>query len=82
MGAGWAAPAVHFSSMGGPPAAAPVPLHHSVPRGGNDLNDLVDHAAARKFSWEIFLTILEEHRAPGSTRAGLRAVVLAGGAGL
>ena len=44
------------------------------------LHDLVDHVAARKFSWDIFLMMLEEHRAPESTRAGLRAVVLAGGA--
>ena len=51
-------------------------------RGGQVLHDLVDHVAAREFSWDIFLMLLEEHRAPGSTRAGMRAVVQAGGDGL
>ena len=69
--------------MGGLATAATASLLHKLPRpGGEVLHDLVDHVAARKFSSDIFLIMLEEYRAPESTRAGLRAVVLAGGAGL
>ena len=46
------------------------------------LHDLVDPVAAREIFWDIFLMMLEEHRAPGSTRAGMRAAVQAGGARL
>ena len=44
------------------------------------LHNLVDHVAAREFFWDIFLMMLEEPRAPGSTRAGMRAAVQGGGA--
>ena len=49
---------------------------------GQVLRDLVDHVAAPNLSWDIFLIMLEDDRAPGSTRAGMRAAVQAGGAGL
>ena len=51
-------------------------------RRGQVLHDLVDHVAAPNISGDIFLIMLEEHRAPGSTRAGMRAAVQAGGARL
>ena len=70
--------------MGDLAAAAPARRSCTAccARGGQVLRDLVDHVAAQKFSWDIFLIMLEEHRAPDSTRAGMRAVVLAGGAEL
>eukprot|EP00320_Phaeocystis_rex_P000042 CAMPEP_0119060364 /NCGR_PEP_ID=MMETSP1178-20130426/4335_1 /TAXON_ID=33656 /ORGANISM="unid sp, Strain CCMP2000" /LENGTH=57 /DNA_ID=CAMNT_0007041461 /DNA_START=126 /DNA_END=297 /DNA_ORIENTATION=+ len=53
MGASWAAPAGLFSSMSGLAAAAPAPLLHCMlARGGQVLRDLVDHVAAREFSWQ------------------------------
>ena len=51
-------------------------------RRGQVLRDLIDHVAAPNLSWDIFLMLFEEDRAPRSTRAGIRAAVQAGGARL